>query len=338
MPIVTDVKWKDKSGNDKEGYYMDGYLLENIYPVKDFIKKDWDFNCIVAGSAQTRVGKSSIGFQIGYFTAWRISGGEMNIERDPDTKKFINCVVTKKPNKKVMFSLNNLVFSPEELMKKGRELPKNSVIVYDEGRQGLDSKSSMTSVNRLLEDYFQECGVYNHVLIIILPDFFKLHPDYAVSRTHFLVNVYHDENFERGYFNFYNRLAKEKLYEFGKRRLGITSKYMAATPNFYGKFTSWIPFDKEEYDKVKKLALKKKELNRRTVAMKYQRDGLMYMYYNETGITHKEVAERMSEVLRKKVGVDTIHDSLQDYAEYIKRRKELEELQDGQEEDGDLDK
>lgn len=338
MVIVTDYKWKNKKGEIKSGYYMDGFLCQNLYDIPKFLKKDWDCVGIVSGSGLVRVGKSYCASGIGYFVAWLLAGGDMDLRRDPDTGKFINPVVTKSPTKTVNFSLNNLVFSPEDLIKKARELPPNSVIIYDEGRSGLDAKSSMTSLNRLLEDFFQEAGVYNHFIILVLPDVFKLHTDYSINRSHFLVNVYHDENYQRGYFKFFNKIQKERLIEFGKKKLGVTARYNAAYENFSGRFPNWIPFNEDEYRKAKKLALKKKELMRRSAAIKVQRDGLMYMYYELSGITHKEIAEKMSEVLKKKVGVDTVHDSIQDYHEYLRKKKELEELSEEQEEKEILEK
>ncbi|MFA5395243.1 MAG: hypothetical protein WC346_04415 [Methanogenium sp.] len=333
MVIVTDVKWKNKKGEIKSGYYMDGFLAENLYQIPAFIKKDWDCVGIVSGSGLVRVGKSYIASQIGYFVAWLLAGGAMDLRRDLDTGKFINPVVIKSPTNPVNFSLNNLVFSPEDLMKKGRELPKNSVIIYDEGRSGLDAKSSMTALNRLLEDFFQECGVYNHVIILVLPDVFKLHADYAINRSHFLVNVYHDENYQRGYFNFYNKLQKEKLYEFGKKKLGVTARYNAAYPSFYGRFPNWIPFDEKEYKKEKKLALKKKELMRRSAAIKVQRDAMIHLYHELSQYTQKQIAEELGEALHKKVSEDTIGLAITDYKDYLRKRDELENLSTENDED-----
>jgi len=328
---VTDKVWKNKKGDIQYGYGMDGYLAENLEPIPNFLKRDWDCVGIVTGSGLVRVGKSYLASQIGYYVAWLLAGGQMDLRRNPETeyKTFINPGgVLKKPTKPVKFGIDNLVFSPEDLMKKGRELPPNSVIMYDEGRSGLDAKSSMTALNRLLEDFFQECGQYNHFILIVLPDFFKLHVDYAVNRSHFLVNVYHDQNYKRGFFNFYNKLQKERLYEFGKKKLGVTARYNSAHRNFYGRFPNWIPFDEQEYRKAKRLALKKKELGKRTAKIKDQRDAVISLYKRDMNLTMKEVAEVMSEKLGKKVGVEMINHALQDHQKYLENKEELEILQE----------
>ncbi len=280
---------------------------------------------------------STIATQVGYFCAWLIAGGEMDLRRDSESNKFINPVVTKKPIKSLNFTLKNLAFSPEDLMRLGRTLPKNSVIVYDEGRTGLDAKTTMSALNRMLEDFFQECGQYNHVILIVLPDFFKLHSDYAVSRSYFLIDVFLDENFSRGYFNFYNEVQKDFLYNHGKKKLGILSKYNAGYSSFSGRFTSWFPFEKKKYDLLKRLALKKKELTGRRTKIKEQRDALMSMYKEETEDTLVGVAKKMTEALGKTVGQDVIKHGIQDYRIYLEKKEEYDELMKEQDEYDDLD-
>ncbi len=68
MVIVTDIKWKNKDDKKKdeklntnnhfhEGFYMDGYLAENLYPIPKFLKKEWDCVGIVSGHGKVRTGK-----------------------------------------------------------------------------------------------------------------------------------------------------------------------------------------------------------------------------------------------------------------------------------------
>ena len=167
---------------------------------------------------------------------------------------------------------------------------------------------------------------------MLFRSFFKLHADYAVSRSYFLIDVLLDENFNRGYFNFYNELQKDFLYNHGKKKLGILAKYGAGYPSFSGKFSSWLPFDKQKYDTLKKLALKKKELSARRTKIKEQRDALMSLYKEENEYTLKEVAEQMTEALKKKVGPDVIKHGIQDYKIYLEKKEEYDELMKEQEE------
>lgn len=343
MVIVTDVRWKTKNkrtGKETihEGYNLDGYLAENLVPIPQFLKKDFDCVGIVSGRGKVRTGKSTIAAQIGYFCAWLIAGGVQDFTRDEETGKFLHShKIIKKPDKPVNFSLSNLAFSPDDLMRLGRTLPKNSVIIYDEGRTGLDAKTTMSELNRLLEDFFQECGVYNHVILIVLPDFFKLHQDYAVSRSYFLIDVFLDESFNRGYFNFYNEQHKDFLYNHGKKKLGILAKYSAGYPSFSGKFSGWSPFDKKKYDTMKKLALKKKELSSRRAKIKEQRDALMTIYKEDMDFTLEDVGERMTEALGKKIGRDTVKHAIQDHRIYLEKKEEYDNLMKEQSEYDEVD-
>jgi hypothetical protein len=325
MVLVTDVKRVLKNGDIKIGYYMDGYLAENLQGIPAFLSKDFDCVGIISGRGKVRTGKSTIGSQVGYYCAWLLAGGRMELIRGEDNN-FIKPRVIQRPTKPVNFSLKNYAFNPEDLMRLGRTMPKNSVIIYDEGRTGLDAKTSMTSLNRLLEDFFQECGQYNHVILIILPDFFKLHMDYAVSRSYFLIDVFLDDNFTRGFFNFYNETQKDFLYNHGKKRLGVMAKYQAGYASFSGKFTGWLPFDKTDYSNLKRLALKKKELGQQRTKIKEQRDALMYLYKKETEQTLIEVAEKMTDALKKKVGRDVVDHAIQDYRLYLEKKEEYDRL------------
>ncbi len=304
--IVTDKKWytKGKNGKNRElkqGYGLENYLVENMAGIPNFLKKGWDVVGIVSGHGNVRTGKSTIAFQIAYFIAWMLAGGEMGLEGEDKGK------LLKRPIKKVKFDLDNVVFTAEDLMERAHKLPKNSVIVYDEGRSGLDSKSAMMAVNRVMEDFFQECGQYGHVILIVLPNFFKLHEDYATARSIFLIDVYHDENFNRGYYSFFSKIKKEKLYFFGKRMIGTTAKYSATKADFYGKFSNWIPFDRDLYDATKKKALDKKRLSVKDIRISKQRDVLIYLYKNLINLTSKEISDEIKEEFGIRMGKDVIH-------------------------------
>ena len=318
--IVTDMIGHFKSGREQKGFYMDRWEKENLDGIPDFLAKDWDVVGIVSGSGLVRVGKSVKAMQTAAFIAWRIAGGKVIADENGNTVKIIP------PTKPLNFSLDNVVFDPEELMEKARKFPMNSVFVYDEGRAGLDSKRAMESINKGMEDFFQECGQYNHVIIIVLPDFFKLHADYAVTRSMFLINVEVNKKWERGFFQFFNRNQKEWLFNLGKKKMGSNQKYRAAKGNFYGKFTTWFPFDLEEYKRRKKEALKKKEITRFQKKFKRQRDAMMYLYKKKTKYTNKKIAEQLSDLCEFEVKRDAVREGIQDIETRKGEYKELKEL------------
>jgi hypothetical protein len=316
--IVTDIKWVDNCGEIKEGFYMDGYLAENLYHVSDFVKKDRDFVFEVSGHGFTRCGKSTLLNQMLIFIAWRQAGGEMSLKRNREGT-FINPRVTKSPKKKIKFDLNHLAFDPEGLMYKGTTFPKESLIGFDEGKQGLDSKGTMSATNKALDIFFQEVGVKNHIIGIVLPNFFKLNEDIATTRSMFLVDTYHDKNWKRGFFSFYGPRTKEWLYFMGKKKIGVGNKYASINPDFFGRFTDWSPFNKEEYETLKSEALKKKTFGTREQKIKTKYLGLLDIYKKETNETNEIIAKKLSEVLFTKISPRSIEYSLQDYRKYAEK-------------------
>jgi len=312
MVLVTDVKRVIGKGTKSEkevtGFYMQGYLKKNLDGIPSFLKKSWDCVCIVSGHGKVRIGKSTMGAQVAYYTAWRLAGGETIV--DENNSRIVNHVPPKNP---VRFILKeNVVFSAEELQETATKLYNkyggNQVILYDEGRQGLDSARAMESINKGMEDFFQECGFMGHVIIIVLPSFFKLHEDYAVARSLFLIDVFADKDFNRGYFNFYNERQKEYLYFFGKKKIGISAKYSATNENFWGKFTAWLPFDKDEYEQMKKVAMERKRLSRADRRIRLQRDVLVWMLNKDHGLKPKEIAKRISDIAELKISHRTLGD------------------------------
>jgi len=247
---------------------------------------------------------STLAQQIGYFVAWLLAGGKMNSRVDPDGIK--RWYVERSPTKPVRFSLEeNIVFSPEDLMKTATTLRekygRNQVIIYDEGRAGLDSARAMQAINKAMQDFFQECGQHGHIILIVLPDFFKLHEDYATVRSLFLVDVFADKQLRRGWFNFYNEVQKEKLYIYGKKVLGLYNRYSQASPSFIGRFTSFMPIDDEAYDRAKHRALKKKQYLRSEKRWKHQRDAALYILKRETEMSCEEIATELTTVCGSEV-------------------------------------
>lgn len=230
---------------------------------------------------------STLAMQVGYYIAWILAGGRTILDENGNTLQHIP------PKQKVRFGLNHIVFAPEDLKKKAHELPPNSVIIYDEGRAGLDSSRSMESVNKGMQDFFQECGVFGHVILIVLPDFFQLHQTYAVSRSLFLLNVFTDEKFQRGYFSFYNEAQKELLYFWGKKKVGASFRYMSAKRNFWGKFTNWIPVDRDIYEKTKKEALMAKSIGRKQIQELKERDLLIHYLIMKMGVSRVQLEKDM---------------------------------------------
>lgn len=226
---------------------MDGFLQRNLDLLAKNIKKDWFFMILISGSGKVRVGKSVFAGQVAYYLSEKNG---------------------------VKFTTNEYYMSAEEMMKKAIKLPKNSAFVYDEAKSGLDSKRAMESITKGVLDFFAEAGQLNLIPIIVLPDFFDLKKEIAVTQSVCLINVYYTGEFERGYFSFYGEDKKKELYFKGK----FYRSYFAAKPDFRGRFTNTYVVPEEDYRTKKREGLQA-AVKRRTeksvyMSEKYKKDVL----------------------------------------------------------------
>ncbi len=326
--IVTDKEWVGESNEIRRGFRMDGFLAQNLSRIPKRLKKDWDVIAIVSGRDKVRIAKSTMAMQIAYFVAWLKAGGEMCLERKtPNWGK-----VLKRPTEEVRFGLDNVCFDVDTLMKKGHEFPHSSVLVYDEGREGLESKSTMMSINRTMEQFLQQCGVYNHFLIIVLPDFFSLNKSFATARSNFLIDVYHDKEHKRGLFNFFDEPRKERLYVFGRRLLGNFARYNATHPTFFGNFPDWLPFDKKAYENLKRKALSQVRMGKRDLNIARQRDIVLYLYKNLKNKSSRELEIEIFNEFGIKISSSVIRKSIE-HALMVKEKKMMIDEQKENEEE-----
>lgn len=325
--LVTEVKRTINKGriDEKEitGFPLDGYLVENLEGIPAYLGQDWDCVGIVSGHGKVGPGKSTLASQICIYLDWLMAGGRMIYEYE-EKKRIVKGMI--KAKRKINFNLNeNVAFSADELQDKAHKLyekyGKNQVILYDEGKQGLDSARAMESINKGMEDFFQECRFMGHIIIIVLPNFFKLHEDYAVARSLFLIDVLVDQNYRRGYFKFYNEIQKEWLYYLGKKKIGVTQKYSSARESFSGKFTKWLPFDKEEYEEAKNKALDKKRKTRRERNLLLQRDFLVWRLKSHYKEKFDELMEKFEDVIDIVIGKRTLQLSCERINEIIAKKK-----------------
>lgn len=233
---------KVKISDDVE-IYLDQTLMYQLDTLVYNINKDWDFIVIVTGDRMVRTGKSVIAMNIAAYLAYRL---------------------------KTPFSIKNIHFESKDMIDFAQDAPTNSVVVYDEGREGLAASKTAKSIQKDLLDYFAECGQLNHIFIVVLPDFFELKENIAVGRSEYLVNVWRREEnvmremyndgtrrpvvaFRRGYFEFFSKKKKQFLYDLSRSTKKKT--YQLIKPNFKGRFTNYYPIDEAEYRLKKKEAL-----------------------------------------------------------------------------------
>jgi hypothetical protein len=211
---------------DGGSFSMDGYLNDNLLTAKRVIKKDWDFLILVDGREGS--GKSVLGMQ---------------------TAKMLDPT----------FNLTRVTFTSQQFKKAILKAEKYQAVLYDEAYTGLNSKGAMGIINRALVEMLAEARQRNLFIIVIMPTFFDLVRYVAIWRSVCLLHVYTGDDFERGYFAFYNEEKKKNLYILGKKFYNYKTPENYARPNFTGRFSNTYIVPEQEYRQLKLTNLKNKE-------------------------------------------------------------------------------
>ena len=277
---------------DNDGFYMDDTLVLQIQILAKNIQNDWDFTIIITGQGEVRVGKSKLAMDIGCY--WSYLMWTMYGIKVPYTVK------------------DNFVFDGAELISKGNNLGQNykhPVLIFDEAGADLEGRKAMQQQTQEVIDYLRECGQYNMLNIMVLPEYFDLPKGIALSRSIFLLDVYYSSDeegkFIRGYFNFFSKRQKKWLYLKGKRDLD----YYAAKKDFNGRFYNFYQIDEKEYREAKRNALTKRESKRRS-KFQMQRDACWYLLWSEYGMTQQDIGIRMEGLTGIFVPQQTIADGI----------------------------
>lgn len=283
------------SYNKVPGFYLEPVLKSQLDILLKNIKNDWDFTILITGGGEVRVGKSQIALQICAY--W-------------------NYMVKKLYGLKCPFSVkDNIVYDGKKLIETGNKLGQNhpySCLIYDEAGADLAGVKVMSQMTQDVLDFYRECGQYNLCNVLVLPEFFDLPKSIALSRSIFLIDVTYNADdegyFQRGYFKFYSRRNKKKLYLLGKKELN----YQAYIYDFQGRFYHFYPIDEKEYRNAKLEALKKRESKRRN-KFQMQRDACWYLLTNEYGLSYDQLGRRMEQLTGQFVPKSTIHDGVIHY-------------------------
>lgn len=264
-------------GQREAGFYMDDNLKQQLDLLVKNIVRDWDFTIVITGGGEVRVGKSVLGLQImAYWTH--------QIEKVHGIKVPFN-------------AKTNIVFQWNKLIEMGNSLGEKSkycALSYDEAGETMEGSKSATRELRAVRDYLRECGQYNFLNLLILPEFFDLPKGIAITRSIFLLDVSYAANehgiFERGHFKFYSRRNKKQLYIKGKKELN----YNAHPYNFSGRFFNFYPINEQEYRDSKREALKNRETNSRDRVMDCR--NAAWLLLSDLGMKHEEIKEKMLEM------------------------------------------
>ena len=281
-------------GQRTPGFEMNSILKAQIDTYLRNIKKDWDFTIIISGEGEVRVGKSVLAMQIAMYWVteiWRLY------------------------HIKVPFNVKeNYVFNGVDLIKKGNKLGIKhpySPLIFDEAGADLEGVKAMSRTTKAVKDFFRECGQYNLLNILVIPEYFDLPKGIALSRSSCLINVYwkgtEQGMMQRGFFKYFSRPNKKWLYLKGKKNLD----YNCQRCDFKGGFGNVYPLDEKEYRNLKRIALKTREkiTGRETKLTHWLKGALAYMYDN--GLTHREIAYEIGKRGKLKIHYRTVGKSLE---------------------------
>jgi hypothetical protein len=200
---------------ETDGAYINETLAKNLDVIAKKIGDDMHFLGIISGHDMVGDGKTTMATHVGAYLTHKVNQcWKVNNE----------------------FTDKNMVFNSVELVERSFELPPYSIIVLDEGDDL--TTHGMKELAVRLKRFFRKCRQLNHILLLILPSFFELPKFYALSRSHFLIDVMFMNEFERGYFKFYGAHSKKLLYIKGKKEWD----YDSWKSDFKGRFFSSYVF------------------------------------------------------------------------------------------------
>lgn len=261
-----------------DGFWMNQLLKANLDALLANAGKgdDWDFVFIITGGGRVRVGKSLLAMQIAKY--WvselkRLYGIETGFNEE-----------------------DNIVFHGSKLIEKGHNLAKKysqGVLIFDEAGADLEGVKVMKKSTQAVKDYLRECGQYNFLTILVLPEYFDLPRGIAITRSDCLIDVSRSVNqngkFIRGFFKFYSWPTKRQLYIRGKKDLN----YRAWKYDFQGRFFKFYPIDEQKYRDAKARALlsRKEEGDATSKEVIWKRRSILsWIIAKEHGISNRELS------------------------------------------------
>lgn len=148
------------------------------------------------------------------------------------------------------YNLSRIVFTAKQFELAVDKASKGSVIHWDEADELSNNWASevVTTIKRKLKRIRDR----NLKILICTPTFHDLNKYFAIVRTRGLFHIY-AKGVERGFFRFFGREAKKKLYIRGKKEMDLGA-YKA---DFYGRFPKLpkdFPIDIESYKEKKRLS------------------------------------------------------------------------------------
>ena len=248
----------NKSKTRQVNFFIDNVMRNNLDEVRyRVLDKDFDFVTVIDGREGS--GKSVLAQQLGAYL-------------DPN------------------FSLDNIVFTSEDFIKKIKDphVKKGSCIILDEAFNAINSRASMSEVNRSMGAIATEMRQKNLFIIIVLPSFFDLDKQFAIHRSSSLIHVYLKDNVERGQYLIFPRSKKLYLYLNGKKTYNYSKPKSPYPPC---RFTNHYTVDENEYRFKKSEAFRKRTVSNQARNWLNQRNSFIKYIYKVMNLSQDELGK-----------------------------------------------
>jgi len=239
-------------------YFVDTVVKKELDKVRyKVLKKDFDFVGVVDG--REGAGKSVLALQLGAYL-------------DEN------------------FSIDNIVFTSGDFISKIKNpaTHKGACIILDEGFNAINSRASMSEVNRSMGAISTEMRQKNLFILIVLPSFFDLDKQFGLHRSSSLFHVYLRDGVERGQYVIFPRRYKLNLYLNGKKTYNYSKPKSPFPPC---KFTKFYTVDEEAYRFKKAEAFKKRTVSNQARNWLNQRNSYVKYIYKVLGLTQEEISK-----------------------------------------------
>jgi len=269
VKVQTQTKFTKSNGRVFDGFYMDGYLKENIdnFLIKAVEKK---FDGVVIVSGIEGAGKTTLAATIAKHCDPTFPGPLLN---DGTTRR--RC--------------DRMVFDTKQILEQIDKSTVGQAIVIDEAVLSMFSQDHANDMHKILLKKFVTIRKKRLYIFLVIPSIFLLRRYFAIFRTRAAIHCTVNEGINRGFFAFFSYNTKRLLYLRGLKEFNQS----AVKPDFRGRFTDTegFFFDVNEYDKKKEEAIlsltdgKKKDLTKQTLnntqmKVRLGRDLLLVYMYN----------------------------------------------------------
>jgi len=259
--------WNEKS------FYISGYWAKNLDNYVEGVMNK-NTSAVLIFDGRSGLGKTTLSSQTACYINTKV-------------KSYMK-------NKAPKFSLDNMHWTPDTFVDRLQNAEKGEIIILDESMI-ISNRSSMSEMNRMVINMMSMIRSKQIFVIFNINSIFDMDRNLPLHRADVLVHLYaEDDKFAgRGrYMVIPSAKGKLKmLYILGKKYYD----YSKARPAFIDKFTKFLPFNNDEYEKRKQKAIttyfENNDTRFKSSKLKESRDSGVRYFKKEYKLTNEEIAD-----------------------------------------------